>query len=261
MIWKLCIEISAASGLSLSYASIVSFPLFFLSSLCLSFSLCLSVCLSLSLFLSLSLTLSPPSSLLSLPPPLSQFSVDVIECMSCSDNVVRAGLTPKYRDSDTLCKMLTYNCRTASENMFHPHPHPDTPQVTIYNPPAPEFAVAKVSLPGGTREFSLPVVQGPSILLLMKGSGEMRCESETGSYRRGDVVFLPADHQLTVFPTVPGNDEGTLLFQAYCELWLQNKLCETINFLIRALWWFYSLFIHFIINWHRFETHILQSYI
>lgn len=137
--------------------------------------------------------------------------------MSCSDNVIRAGLTPKYRDSDTLCKMLTYNCKPAMENMFHPRPHPEVPQAMIYNPPAPEYAVAKISLTSGTQEFVLPITQGPSILLFMKGSGEMQCRSETRSYVRGDVVFLPADHQLTVFPTANG-DEGMLLFQAYCEL-------------------------------------------
>ena len=33
---------------------------------------------------------------------------ECIECMALSDNVVRAGLTPKYKDSATLCKMLNY---------------------------------------------------------------------------------------------------------------------------------------------------------
>jgi len=33
---------------------------------------------------------------------------DCIECMATSDNVVRAGLTPKLRDIQTLCSMLTY---------------------------------------------------------------------------------------------------------------------------------------------------------
>lgn len=33
---------------------------------------------------------------------------DCIECMATSDNVVRAGLTPKHRDIQTLCSMLTY---------------------------------------------------------------------------------------------------------------------------------------------------------
>lgn len=33
---------------------------------------------------------------------------ECIECMATSDNVVRAGLTPKHRDIQTLCSMLTY---------------------------------------------------------------------------------------------------------------------------------------------------------
>ena len=33
---------------------------------------------------------------------------ECIECMATSDNVVRAGLTPKLRDTQTLCSMLTY---------------------------------------------------------------------------------------------------------------------------------------------------------
>lgn len=34
-----------------------------------------------------------------------------MECMARSDNVVRAGLTPKYKDVDTLASMLTYNTK------------------------------------------------------------------------------------------------------------------------------------------------------
>lgn len=33
---------------------------------------------------------------------------ECIECMATSDNVVRAGLTPKNRDVQILCSMLTY---------------------------------------------------------------------------------------------------------------------------------------------------------
>lgn len=35
-------------------------------------------------------------------------SGDCIECMALSDNVVRAGLTPKHKDVATLCSMLSY---------------------------------------------------------------------------------------------------------------------------------------------------------
>ena len=41
--------------------------------------------------------------------PHAYLSGECIECMATSDNVVRAGLTPKYRDVQTLCSMLTYN--------------------------------------------------------------------------------------------------------------------------------------------------------
>ena len=40
--------------------------------------------------------------------PHAYLSGECIECMATSDNVVRAGLTPKYRDVQTLCSMLTY---------------------------------------------------------------------------------------------------------------------------------------------------------
>ena len=40
--------------------------------------------------------------------PHAYLSGECIEIMATSDNVVRAGLTPKYRDVQTLCSMLTY---------------------------------------------------------------------------------------------------------------------------------------------------------
>ncbi|KAH7658477.1 Mannose-6-phosphate isomerase type I protein [Dioscorea alata] len=40
--------------------------------------------------------------------PHAYISGECVECMATSDNVVRAGLTPKYKDVQTLCSMLTY---------------------------------------------------------------------------------------------------------------------------------------------------------
>ena len=33
---------------------------------------------------------------------------DCVECMALSDNTIRAGLTPKFKDVETLCNMLHY---------------------------------------------------------------------------------------------------------------------------------------------------------
>ena len=41
---------------------------------------------------------------------------ECIECMAASDNVVRAGLTPKHRDVQTLCSMLTYKLVSDTTN-------------------------------------------------------------------------------------------------------------------------------------------------
>lgn len=71
---------------------------------------------------------------------------DCMECMACSDNVVRAGLTPKYKDVETLCEMLEYKPSTASDNIFHPHQDPCDPYVTIYDPPVKDFAVMRIQV-------------------------------------------------------------------------------------------------------------------
>merc|ERR1712038_333673 len=41
--------------------------------------------------------------------PHAYVAGEIIECMACSDNVVRAGLTPKFKDVPNLVSMLTYS--------------------------------------------------------------------------------------------------------------------------------------------------------
>ncbi len=72
-----------------------------------------------------------------------------MECMACSDNVVRAGLTPKFIDVPVLCEMLGYQCVPARANLFPPAPDPASagdPCVSVYNPPIPDFCVAKIQV-------------------------------------------------------------------------------------------------------------------
>ena len=45
---------------------------------------------------------------------------ECIECMATSDNVVRAGLTPKKRDTEILCSMLTYKQVCKKPRSFTP---------------------------------------------------------------------------------------------------------------------------------------------
>ena len=133
--------------------------------------------------------------------------------MSCSDNVVRAGLTPKFKDKDTLVSMLTYSMRSPDETLFIPKPHPLLENALIYDPPTPEFTVVKVTITG---RVSLPSVGGASIIIIIRGEGVVQCNGEEMRYHKGSVYFISANNNILI-----NNDDGdddTLLYQAYCEI-------------------------------------------
>lgn len=72
--------------------------------------------------------------------------LDCIECMACSDNTVRAGLTPKYIDVNTLCDMLNYSPAPASSKIFPSVQDSSDPCVTLYDPPVPDFTVMRIQV-------------------------------------------------------------------------------------------------------------------
>ena len=66
--------------------------------------------------------------------------------MACSDNTVRAGLTPKYMDVNTLCEMLNYSPAPASAKIFPSVPDPSDPNILLYDPPVPDFTVMRIQV-------------------------------------------------------------------------------------------------------------------
>ncbi|XP_075229900.1 mannose phosphate isomerase isoform X2 [Lycorma delicatula] len=76
--------------------------------------------------------------------PHAYLSGDCVECMACSDNVVRAGLTPKLKDIDTLCEMLSYICEPADAKLFTGSKEDD--YTTVYKPSVPDFALIKIEV-------------------------------------------------------------------------------------------------------------------
>ncbi|KAK8588635.1 hypothetical protein V6N12_023062 [Hibiscus sabdariffa] len=128
--------------------------------------------------------------------PHAYLSGDCIECMATSDNVVRAGLTPKHRDVQTLCSMLSYN---------QGYPEilsglPLNPYITRYLPPFDEFEVDCCILPKGSSAV-FPAVPGPSIFLAFAGEGTLKIGSWEGLVTEGDVIFEPANTEITVTAT------------------------------------------------------------
>ncbi|KAF3788831.1 Mannose-6-phosphate isomerase 2 [Nymphaea thermarum] len=117
---------------------------------------------------------------------------DCVECMATSDNVVRAGLTPKYRDVETLCSMLTY--KQGYPNILK---GAEVSEYTkSYQPPFDEFEVDQCCLPAG-RSTTFSAVQKPSIFIVLNGHGSMKIGSEDEILlTTGNIFLVPAGMEI-----------------------------------------------------------------
>lgn len=67
--------------------------------------------------------------------------------MACSDNVVRAGLTPKFIDTETLIGMLNYTGKPAEENKFQPTKEVQKQSIVRkFIPPIADFGVTEIEV-------------------------------------------------------------------------------------------------------------------
>ncbi|KAJ4886329.1 Mannose-6-phosphate isomerase 1 [Raphanus sativus] len=116
---------------------------------------------------------------------------ECIEVMATSDNVVRAGLTSKPLDIQSLCSMLTYKLgfpEILKGSKIRPY-------ITRYLPPFDEFEVDVCDLPCGASTV-FPSVPGPSLLLVLHGEGRMSTDASADEVSMGDVLFVPADTEI-----------------------------------------------------------------
>ncbi|GAB5590532.1 Mannose-6-phosphate isomerase [Umbelopsis nana] len=130
--------------------------------------------------------------------PHAYLSGDCVECMAASDNVVRAGLTPKFKDVKVLVDMLTYRYGSAKSQLmtgsnFGPHS-------LLYDPPIDEFSVVLTSLNANESEKHQGI-KGPSIFIVTRGDGSLSGESlktESGfPLQAGYVYFVGANVPVT----------------------------------------------------------------
>lgn len=164
-------------------------------------------------------TLQPGESIfLGAGEPHAYISGDIVECMATSDNVLRAGLTPKPRDVPNLIESLTYNMGLASRHMVQPTPWGSgdrgATKTVLYDPPIPEFSVLNVKIEEGETELHRGI-NGPSVAIVTQGRGEMVGGSERGSIilEEGNVVFIGADVEI-VWKSRHGLFE---VYRAFCE--------------------------------------------
>ena len=126
--------------------------------------------------------------------PHAYISGDIIECMAASDNVVRAGFTPKFKDVKNLVAMLTYSYSPVLEQKMKPlsFPRAHGGEFTLYDPPIAEFAVLEGKLDSKNSRASVDALYGPSIMIITSGSGTLSTEADDVSLKvhAGSVVFI-----------------------------------------------------------------------
>ncbi|KAG6005967.1 hypothetical protein E4U21_007460 [Claviceps maximensis] len=159
-------------------------------------------------------------------------SGDIVECMAASDNVVRAGLTPKFKDVSTLVDMLTYNYAPIDEQKMAPTEYPyatlnrtgysSGSSVVLYDPPIDEFSVVRSVLRGPGAKATFEPLDGPSIVLCTKGKGKIAVGSTVMDIREGYVFFVGSTAEVVL--EAEGLDEGELItFKAFCEVEESSK--------------------------------------
>ncbi|KAF3830703.1 hypothetical protein GH733_004522 [Mirounga leonina] len=136
-------------------------------------------------------------------------------CMACSDNTVRAGLTPKFIDVPTLCEMLSYI--PSKDRLFLPTRSLEDPYLSIYDPPVPDFTVMRMEVPGSITEYKVLAVDSASIVLVVQG--RVTASSPTAQtpipLQRGGVLFIGANESVSLKLTAP---DDLLMFRACCLL-------------------------------------------
>lgn len=122
--------------------------------------------------------------------PHAYLKGNIVECMANSDNVVRVGLTPKFKDARALIDILDREPTLPSILAAAP----DSEQIT-YPTPASEFQVSRWNLVSGA-VHSVATYNRPSILLIVRGDILIRWETGTGreqdTCRQGQSLFIPA---------------------------------------------------------------------
>lgn len=116
--------------------------------------------------------------------PHAYIKGNIIECMANSDNVVRAGLTPKFKDINTLLEMIETDSFKANVNKIF------TNDSIIYKTGAEEFEVEELIFNKPKRK-----IVGNEIYILLIMEGELNIsysDNKSDKFKSGDVVLIPA---------------------------------------------------------------------
>jgi mannose-6-phosphate isomerase len=132
--------------------------------------------------------------------------------MAASDNVIRAGLTPKLRDIPNLVSSLTYEAADASKHGVRATSFESCSHTRLFNPPIPEFSVLQTELDSGSEEVYREF-KGPSIGIVIRGSCKVEWPGGRLEATTGEAFFVAADTGVKIV----GKEEKTEVYRAFVE--------------------------------------------
>ena len=120
--------------------------------------------------------------------PHAYLDGELAECMANSDNVVRAGLTPKFKDNEALLQMIEDSpfepcLLDAKENTL-------TKAISSYRPPVSEFAIDV--LKGSFNPLSLKTNDSVEIIFCLEGNARIQTENANCELSPGAAFLIPA---------------------------------------------------------------------
>ncbi|RMZ77059.1 hypothetical protein DV738_g4584, partial [Chaetothyriales sp. CBS 135597] len=156
-------------------------------------------------------------------------SGDIVECMASSDNVIRAGFTPKFQDVNTLVDILTYDHDPPELQLLQPTEYPfaklnataysSGSSALLYDPPIEEFSIVRTELKAAGARATFEPLAGPSVILATSGSGTISVGPKTEPIKQGWVYFVGATAEVVLENTSTDAADGDLVtFRAFCEI-------------------------------------------
>ena len=118
--------------------------------------------------------------------PHAYLGGNLVECMANSDNTIRAGLTPKFRDVETLLSVADYAAR--KPELLKATTDAANAPWQYYQTPAEEFVVSRID--GSHREIPIPETGGVQLIFCLSGSGSLATGDKALS--PGRAYLIPA---------------------------------------------------------------------
>ncbi|KAG7816260.1 hypothetical protein KL928_004816 [Ogataea angusta] len=150
--------------------------------------------------------------------PHAYISGDIMECMAASDNVIRAGFTPKFKDVEVLVDCLTYSFNPVEEQKLKPTPFPrgaGVAELKLYDPPIDEFSVLQTTFTSAGSE-TFDGLDGPSLLIVTEGKGKVKLQgsSEALDASTGNIFFVAPKAAIEL---VSESKDTFTSYRAFCE--------------------------------------------